>query len=50
MMGTIGVGLNAFLHYEMAISLWGPGREMWWLERTWPPQGVALLEGVTLLE
>ena len=34
-MGTFEVGLNAFLHYDAAISLWGPGSKTWWFEQEW---------------
>ena len=27
---TSEVGQNAVLHYETAISLWGPGSRLWW--------------------
>jgi hypothetical protein len=30
--GTFEVGLMAFLHYDTAISLWGPGSQMWHFE------------------
>lgn len=28
--------LNAFLHYDLAVSLWGTGNRMWWFEYEWP--------------
>ena len=41
-MGTFEVGLNAFLHYDMAINLWGPRSKMWSFARKLPPQGVTI--------
>ena len=35
-MGTFEVELNAFLHYDMAISLWGQGVESGGLNRNGP--------------
>ena len=49
-MGTFIVELNAFLHYDMAISICGPESGMWWFEWKCPPKGVALLGGEALLE
>ena len=35
-MGTFIVGLNAFLHYDMATSLWGQGVEWSGLKKNGP--------------
>lgn len=30
--GSLEVGLNVFLRYEMATNLWEPGHGIWWFE------------------
>ena len=49
-MGIFKVGLNAFLHFDMVISLWDPESKKLWLEKTWSLKGVASVTGVALLE
>lgn len=42
-METFGVRLNVFFHFDITISLWDPGSEMWCLKKK-PPREVVLLE------
>ena len=38
------------LHYDMAISIYRTGTQMWWSERKWSPKEGALLGNVALVE